>query len=82
MIMKGGNTDELYKQDESVDGRYLMARSLQRQHPDVTEIKRKWGRWQHSVDYRSFKRNRLIKKKDIMIAEGINDYGMVLSSDG
>jgi hypothetical protein len=81
MIMKGGNTDELYKQDESVDGRFLMARSLQRQHPDVTQIKRKWGRWQHSVDYRSFKRNRLIKKKDIVIAEGVDNYGMVLSSD-
>src|SRR5690606_9316658 len=29
MRMKGGNTDELYKQDENFDGRLEMARSLQ-----------------------------------------------------
>lgn len=78
MRMKGGNTDELYKQNDQTDGRLLMAQSLQRQHPDVTKIKWKWGRWQHVVDYRPFKRNRLIKKKDIIIPEGINNYGMVL----
>ena len=74
MTMKGGNTDELYKGD----GRLKMAQSLQRQHPDVVQIKRRWGRWQHVVDYRPFKHNRLIKKKDINIPEGINNYGMVL----
>lgn len=74
MHMKGGNTDELYKGD----GRYQMALSLQRQHPDVTKITRKWGRWQHQVDYRPFKKNRLIKKEGIVIPEGVNNYGMVL----
>jgi len=48
MTMKGGNTDELYQGD----GRLEMARSLQRQHRDVTRISRKWGRWQHHGDYR------------------------------
>jgi len=74
MRMKGGNTDELYKGD----GRYQMALSLQRQHPDVVKIVRKWGRWQHQVDYRPFKRNRLIRRPGIVIPEGINNYGMVL----
>ena len=32
-------------------------------HPDVTTIVWKWGRWQHQVDYSSFKRNKLIPKK-------------------
>jgi hypothetical protein len=78
MIMRGGNTDELYKQDANFDGRLEMARSLKRQHPDVTRIVRKWGRWQHSVDYRPFKGNRLIKKEGLSVPEGVNNYGMVL----
>jgi hypothetical protein len=74
LTMKGGNTDELYKGD----GRLLMAQSLQKQHPDVVKITRKWGRWQHQVDYRPFKGNKLIKKEGIVIPEGVNNYGMVL----
>lgn len=78
MTMKGGNTDELYKQDEKFDGRLEMAKSLQQQHPDVTKITWKWGRWQHQVDYRPFKNNKLIKKEGVVIPEGVNNYGMKL----
>jgi hypothetical protein len=78
MDMKGGNTDELYKQDATFDGRLEMARSLQRQHPDVVKITRKWGRWQHQVDYRPFKGNRLIRRPGVVVPEGVNDYGMRL----
>jgi len=77
MTMKGGNTEDLYKLDNA-DGRLLMAQSLQRQHPDVVKITRKWGRWQHQVDYRRFKRNKLILKEGVQIPEGVNNYGMVL----
>jgi hypothetical protein len=77
MTMKGGNTEALYKLDNE-DGRLLMAKSLQAQHPDVTKIIRKWGRWQHQVDYRPFKNNRLIKKEGLEIPQGVNNYGMVL----
>jgi hypothetical protein len=77
MTMKGGNTDRLYKQDANFDGRLEMAKSLQRQHPDVTKIVWKWGRWQHSVDYSGFKKNKLIRKKGIEIPKGVNNYGMV-----
>lgn len=78
MTMKGGNTEELYRLDGQKDGRLLMAQSLQQQHPDVTKIVRKWGRWQHSVDYRPFKNNRLIRKPGVEIPEGVNNYGMKL----
>lgn len=78
MDMKGGNTDELYRQDDKFDGRLEMARSLQRQHPDVVKITRKWGRWQHQVDYRPFKANRLIRKAGVEIPNGVDNYGMVL----
>ncbi len=74
LSMKGGNTDELYKDN----GRLLMAQSLQDQHPDVTRIVWKWNRWQHEVDYSRFKYNRLIKRDDIVIPEGVNNYGMRL----
>jgi len=74
MTMKGGNTDELYQGD----GRLEMARSLWKQHPDVVQIKRRWNRWQHVVDYRRFKKNQLIKKPGIVIPDKPNNYGMVL----
>jgi len=77
MTVKGGNTEDLYKLDNE-DGRLLMAQSLQRQHPDVTKITRKWGRWQHQVDYRPFKANKLILKEGIEIPKGVNNYGMKL----
>lgn len=78
MKMKGGNTDQLYKQDKEFDGRLEMAKSLQQQHPDVTRIVWKWGRWQHSVDYTPFRKNKLIRRKDVIIKEGVNNYGMTL----
>lgn len=74
MRMKGGNTDELYKGD----GRLEMAKSLQQQHPDVVKIVRKWGRWQHQVDYRPFQHNPLIRKKGIIVPTQPNEYGMQL----
>lgn len=74
LTMKGGNTDQLYKGD----GRLKMAQSLQKQHPDVTKIKQKWGRWQHSVDYRPFKRNKLILKPGVEVKKQVNNYGIEL----
>jgi hypothetical protein len=82
LSMRGGNTDELYKgvnaEDKTQDGRWQMVESLCCQHPDVVKITRKWGRWQHQVDYRPFKRNRLIKRPDVEIPQGVNNYGMRL----
>jgi hypothetical protein len=74
MSMKGGNTDELYQGD----GRLKMAQSLQRQHPDVTKIARKWGRWQHHVDYRPFRDNKLRLKPGLVIPDEPNNFGMQL----
>jgi hypothetical protein len=78
MNMKGGNTEELYKLDGRVDGRLLMAQSLQQQHPDVTTITRKWGRWQHHVDYRPFKKNKLKLRAGVVIPQKPNELGMIL----
>ncbi len=82
MTMKGGNTEDLYKLNDGQDGRLLMAQSLQQQHPDVTKITRKWGRWQHQVDYRPFKHNRLIRRPGVEIPTAPNEYGMRLVKVG
>jgi hypothetical protein len=74
MTMKGGNTDELYKDD----GRLQMAKSLREQHPDVVKVVKKFQRWQHHVDYRPFKKNKLIRRAAVIVPEGVNEYGMVL----
>jgi hypothetical protein len=77
MSVKGGNTEELYKED----GRLKMAESLREQHPDVTTITWKWGRWQHQVDYSGFKRNALKLHPGVVIPDGSNNYNMVLHID-
>lgn len=74
MTMKGGNTDELYKED----GRLQMAQSLVDQHPDIVKVTWKWDRYQHHVDYSGFKRNKLKRKLDGKTYEGIDNFGMIL----
>jgi hypothetical protein len=74
MSMVGGNTSALYEGD----GRLKMAESLQEQHPDIVTVAHRFNRWQHVVDYRPFKENRLIKKEGLVIPNRINNYGMVL----
>jgi hypothetical protein len=78
--VKGGNTDGLYAGDpKSVDsGRYLMAAALRAQHPDVVRLSRKFGRFQHHVDYSGFENNHLKLRKGFVLPEGVNNYGMVL----
>ena len=72
MLMKGGNTESLYKGD----GRLLMAQSLYKQHPDIVRIKRKWGRWQHYVNYNGFKHNKLMLEDGVTLPNKPNEYGM------
>lgn len=78
MRMTGGNTDELYKQNGGFDGRLEMARHLVRQHPDVTRVVWKWGRWQHSVNYDRFKGNKLKPRPGYVPPKTPDEYGMVL----
>lgn len=75
MRAKGGNTDTIYN---TGDNRREFAESLQRQHPDVCNVTWKFGRWHHEVNYKPFKKNKLIKKEGLIIPNTINNYGMVL----
>jgi hypothetical protein len=74
MTLSGGNTDELYRGNGRVD----MAQSLVDNHPDVATVSYKFGRVQHHVDYRPFRKNELRKKPGLVIPIGINNYGMKL----
>jgi len=76
MTMTGGNTEDLYLDPD--DGRLDMARSLAEQHPDVAWVTEKWGRYQHHVDYRRFKRNNSLKLRDDFESpsEIVDNYGM------
>jgi hypothetical protein len=76
MTQRGGNTDTVYN---TGDNRLEFAQSLAEQHPDVVRVAKKFNRWQHQVDYRSFKGNVLIKKKDLDVPRRTNNYGMVLT---
>lgn len=51
MTMKGGNTDLLYQGD----GRLEMANALKRRWPRIVEVKRRFGRPQHVVNWKKFK---------------------------
>lgn len=67
---------------ELLDIPQINIESLQKQHPDIVRITRKWNRWQHHVDYRPFKKNKLIRKKDISIKQGVDNFGMKLVNVG
>jgi len=71
MKYDGGNTGNYQG-----DGRYKMALELQKAHPDVTTITRRWGRWQHLVDYRPFKGNKLIRRSGAKEKPGTDNYGI------
>jgi len=77
MTMKGGNTDTIYNTD---DNRLEFAESLVRLHPDVAKVTWKFNRWHHQVNYKPFKKNKLIRKQGLEIKEGVNEYGMVLKT--
>lgn len=71
--MSGGNTEEFYKEE----GTFNKSKMLQDMHSDVTKVVWKFNRWHHLVDYKPFKSNELIRK-NIIIPDRINNYGMVL----
>ena len=74
--MKGGNTDEVYKQSEN---RLKFAKSLQEQHPDLVKIVWRYNRWHHEVNYSNFKQ-KLIKVDNYneLIQLYDNEHGMKL----
>lgn len=76
-IVKGGNTAEFYEKE----GTLAKSQMLAHMHPDVAQLKWKFNRWHHTVNYSGFKQ-KLIRKPNIPIPSGTNEYGMELVTVG
>lgn len=72
--LKGGNTDAFY----AAEGTFPKSKMLFENHPDVTAVVWKWGRWHHVVDWKKFSKNKLILRPDVHIDYENNEYGMFL----
>jgi len=73
----GGNTAEFYAKE----GTRPKSEMQVKLHPDVSRLVWKWGRWHHHVDYRPFRKNRLVLKAGVEIPDGVDDHGMTLEVD-
>jgi hypothetical protein len=71
--MKGGNTDSIYN-----IGTFEKSKMLVRLHPEYVSLTKRYNRWHHKVNYKALRRNKLIKKPDLKIKSGIDNYGMIL----
>jgi hypothetical protein len=70
--LKGGNTDEFYVKE----GTRFKSEMQVRLHPDVSRLTWRFGRIHHFVDYTPFKKNMLKRKKEVILPEEKNEYGM------
>lgn len=83
--VKGGNTTEVYNNYEE-DASLKKSQMLVEMHPDVVTLAERYGRVHHIVDLDKIKtkdgkparKNPLILKKDVDIANKVNNYGMEL----
>lgn len=76
--MKGGNTKEFYKGEGTLPKSEMIAKL----HPDVAQVKWKFNRWHHQVNYKPFKKNKLIKITEYskIVKQETNNYRMKLRS--
>lgn len=63
--IKGGNHADFY----SKEGTLPKSQMQVKMHPDVSKLVWRFGRWHHLVDYKPFKNNKLIRKKDYQIKQ-------------
>ena len=84
--LKGGNSDAFYlvegkkQSGEKYTDTGTLAKSqmLVKVHPDVSRVVHKFSRIHHKVDYRQFKKNRLVYRDDCVKPSSVNNYGMKL----
>lgn len=78
MTIKGGMTE--YYKSEECNGRKTFAEELVKAHPDVAKLTWKFKRWHHEVNYKPFKKNKLIRVDNYndIVKDQVNNYGMKL----
>lgn len=72
--IKGGNTKEFYAHEGTLPKSKMQVVL----HPDCSKLVWRYGRWHHYVDYSKFKKNKLIRKRDVKLTGNVNEYGMKL----
>tara|TARA_R100000541_G_scaffold30953_2_gene39872 strand:+ start:17398 stop:18609 length:1212 start_codon:yes stop_codon:yes gene_type:complete len=75
--MRGGNSKEFYDKE----GTLPKSKMLEDLHPDVSKVVWRFNRWHHSVNYKPFKDNELIRISD-KPENKINNYSMSLTKEG
>jgi hypothetical protein len=75
-VLDGGNSAEFYQKE----GTSAKSRMLQEVYPKYTDLVWKFGREHHFVNYLPFKDVKLIRKPNLNIHSGINNYGMKIYS--
>lgn len=73
-VLRGGNSAEFYDKEGTLPKSQMQVDV----HPDVSRLTFRFGRIHHHVDYTPFKKLKLIKKKNIKLKKGIDNYGMQL----
>ncbi len=67
-LTKGGNTSVLYGK-----GTFEKSKMLKDTHPNVTELKIKFHRWHHQVNYNIFKQIKLIEEEKDYLPDDVNE---------
>ena len=75
-LIPGGCTQEFY----SIEGTRPKSEMQVNLHPDVSRLVWRFGRWHHHVDYRRFRKNKLVKRADLAVDSGPNEYGMKIEA--
>lgn len=74
--VKGGNTKELYQ-----NGTLEKSKMLSDMHPDLVKMVIRFNRPHHFVNYKIFKKTKLIRKKNIDFVNEINEFGLELKKN-
>jgi hypothetical protein len=72
--VKGGCDTDFYKKE----GTLPKSQMLVRMHPDVTELVYRFKRYHHHVDYKQFRKLKLVPNPGVEVQQGVNDFGMRL----
>jgi hypothetical protein len=86
-VLSGGNTGEFYHAEGSVKdgakysdtGTINKSKMVAEVHPDMAKVVWKFNRWHHTVNYRVFSNQKLIKHENSATPKKIADYGMRLA---
>ena len=73
-LVGGGNTDAFYRDE----GTLPKSKLLVALHPDVARLTWRFKRWHHFVDHRPFRKNKLVRRRDLALEAGVDNYGMRL----